>query len=167
MPTTRRSTGSTRGRTGPTKGQSTLSFSNKVTKSVPKDIKKATLSPSLDRVELPQHKKPVDEEKVEEVIVDEPISQEEVEEEQPAEPQVEQVPEKPEAEVRAESISDSQINKYWKAVEKQRTAPRIHQEDLQQSEKILRYFDVSSQYGVSTGSCLHLDALGLGRLAGH
>lgn len=148
-PSTRRSTGSVRGRGAPAKGQSTLlSFSNRVTKSVPKDTKKAVLAPSVAKVEVPQETKQSRKKEVEEIAIDEPEAAE-PEEEEESEPVVEAVPEKPEAELRAEKISDAQINKYWRELESQRIAPRVHQEDLSLSEKVLRYFDVSSQYGVS------------------
>lgn len=142
MPTTRRSTG----RAGPTKGQSTISFHHKVTKATtPQDAKKAVLSaPAVAKVEAP-----VEERSVEEEIVAEPESASEDEEEEAD--VVEPVPQKSEAEAKAEKLSDAQINKYWKSVESERIAPRVHQKDLSTSEKVLRYFDVSSQYGVSTG----------------
>jgi DNA polymerase delta subunit 4 len=140
MPTTRRSTG----RAGPTKGQSTISFHHKVTKaSAPQDAKKAVLSaPAVAKVEAPAEEKPVEEEIV---ANSESASEDEQEEAEVVEP----VPEKSEAEVKAEKLSDAQINKYWKSVENERIAPRVHQKDLSTSEKVLRYFDVSSQYGVS------------------
>ena len=145
MPTTRRSAGSVRGRTGPTKGQSTISFSNKVTKSVTNDTKKAVVAPAVAKVESaeePSHAK-VDE--VEDDVVAEPEDEPEPEV-QPEE--IEQEPEKTEAELEAEKITDAHITKYWKGIEKERIAPRVHQRDLDVSEKVLRYFDVSSQYGV-------------------
>jgi DNA polymerase delta subunit 4 len=49
----------------------------------------------------------------------------------------------------ARRISDAAIKKYWAAKEKQRTAPRVHQQDLSLHEKILREFDMSAHYGVS------------------
>ena len=52
-------------------------------------------------------------------------------------------------ELDAEKVSAVQINKYWKAREAERLAARVHQEDLSVEEKILRLFDMSSQYGVS------------------
>lgn len=77
-------------------------------------------------------------------------------------------------EVKAERVPHSQVLKYWRAKEAERLAPRgelllslptlvrwrgwllnntnlcvVHQEDLTTEEKILRYFDMSSQYGVS------------------
>lgn len=135
MPTTRRSTGNT----GPTKGQSTISFANRVTKSIPKDTtKKAVISDTPKKVDIPE--RPAKEPEVVEI---EP----EVEVEEPQEEKA--VPEKTEAELKAEKVTDAQIKKYWKAIESERRAPRVHQQDLSQSEKILRYFDVSSQYGVS------------------
>lgn len=52
---------------------------------------------------------------------------------------------------RARRITDAAIKKYWSAKEKQRLAPRVHQDDLSLHEKVLREFDMSAQYGVSTG----------------
>jgi DNA polymerase delta subunit 4 len=49
----------------------------------------------------------------------------------------------------ARAISDAAIKKYWVAKEKERTAPRAHQEDLSLHEKVFREFDMSAQYGVS------------------
>lgn len=143
MPTTRRSTG----RTGPTKGQSTISFANRVTKAIPQDTKKAILSEPVKKIDTPQ--RPAKEAKAEEIVTVEP--EEESEEEVVEEEVVEEVavPEKTESELEAEKISDAQINKYWKGIEKERIAPRVHQKDLSVGEKVLRYFDVSSQYGVS------------------
>ncbi|KND94394.1 DNA polymerase delta subunit 4 [Tolypocladium ophioglossoides CBS 100239] len=146
MPTTRRSTGGTRARPGPGKGQSTISFSNKVTKSVPKDTKKAVISsPAVAKIVDPEGAIPAKDE-VEDIIVNELDTREDEE----AKPQV-AVHEKTDAEAKAEKINDAQINKYWKSVESQRKAPRVHQEDLEVSEKVLRYFDVSSQYGPCIG----------------
>ncbi len=59
------------------------------------------------------------------------------------------VREKSKAEVAAEKLTDAQINKYWCGIEAQRGAKRVHQEELSTDERVLRYFDVSSQYGVS------------------
>jgi DNA polymerase delta subunit 4 len=148
MPTPRRSTGGARGQTGPSKGQSTISFAHRVTKSVPKDTKKDILSPSEAKVDIPAEVKPAKEE-VEEPKLEEPEEEEEEEEEETSlvDPET-HAPEKSEAELKAEKISDAQINKYWKAIEKERVAPRVHQQDLTVSEKVLRYFDVNSRFGV-------------------
>ncbi|KFZ12497.1 hypothetical protein V501_04209 [Pseudogymnoascus sp. VKM F-4519 (FW-2642)] len=51
----------------------------------------------------------------------------------------------------AEKVPHSQVLKYWKAREADRLAPRVHQEGLSTEEKILRYFDMSSQYGPCVG----------------
>lgn len=137
MPTTRRSTGNARPQ-GPSKGQSTLSFHNKVTKNITHDAKKASVvSPSVTKVAPPTPEK--DEPTRDEV---ENIEPEESEEEEPE-------PEKSEVEIKAEKVSQAQIGKYWKGIEKERAASRVHQQGLSDHEKILRYFDVSSQYGVS------------------
>lgn len=148
MPTTRRSTGGARARPGPARGQSTISFSHKVSKPVPKDLKKAAvLSSAVERAGQAQKKE--EEEEEEEAQVDEiQVGEPEAEEQDVKK----QVPEKSEAVIRAENISDAQINKYWKSVEAERIAPRVHQKDVSLAEKVLRYFDVSSQYGVSGSS---------------
>ncbi|KAH8706519.1 DNA polymerase delta, subunit 4-domain-containing protein [Ilyonectria robusta] len=153
MPTTRRSIGGARG--VPAKGQSTLlSFSNKVTKSVPKDTKKAIISPAVANVEVPE---PTKEDELATAIIDEPETKETEEqdvgdeEEDEAVPEIEAAPEKSEVEVRAEQITDAQIKKYWKSIEGQWSSPRVHQEGLSLQEKVLRYFDVSSQYGPCIG----------------
>ena len=52
-------------------------------------------------------------------------------------------------EEKAKKIPETQIRKYWKGKEDERIAPRVHQQGLSVNEKILRHFDLSSQYGVS------------------
>ncbi|OAP62696.1 hypothetical protein AYL99_01923 [Fonsecaea erecta] len=54
-------------------------------------------------------------------------------------------------ELAAEKITDVQLRKYWQAEEDSRLAPRVHQSDLSLHEKILRHFDLSSQYGPCIG----------------
>jgi DNA polymerase delta subunit 4 len=49
----------------------------------------------------------------------------------------------------AKQITETAIKKYWATKERQRLAPRVHQQDLSVHQKILREFDVSGQYGVS------------------
>lgn len=151
MPTTRRSTGGARARPGPTKGQSTISFSNRVTKAVPKEIKNSIVVPTVQKVDVTASK---DEPEAEDVLP-EPDTVEEPEEDDDDEDEVAEevaVPEKSDAELQAEKMSDSQIGKYWRAIEAERIAPRVHQEDLSLNEKVLRYFDVSSQYGPCIGT---------------
>lgn len=122
---------------------------------MPKDLKKAvTDTPAIAKTTIPERPaskgavtKEEEEEKVVDVVADEPEVHEESEAE--VEPVTEKASEKTEAELKAEKITDAQIKSYWKAIEKVRKAPRVHQEDLDLGEKVLRYFDVSSQYGVS------------------
>ncbi|KAF5018033.1 hypothetical protein F66182_10007 [Fusarium sp. NRRL 66182] len=154
MPTTRRSAGSARSRGPAAKGQSTLSFSNKVTKPVPKNAKKSAISASVTKIGPSQHAK---QSEAEDIVVDkteiaapEPIEVEE-EEEQAVEPELAPEPDKFELELRAEKITDAQIKKYWKSIENEWTTPRLHQQGVSLSEKVLRYFDVSSQYGPCIG----------------
>ncbi|KAF3400798.1 DNA polymerase delta subunit 4 [Talaromyces pinophilus] len=52
---------------------------------------------------------------------------------------------------RALKISEAQIKKYWSEEERSRKAPRVHQNGLDIDEKILRHFDLSSQYGPCVG----------------
>ncbi|KAL7927822.1 DNA polymerase delta, subunit 4 domain-containing protein [Trichoderma austrokoningii] len=157
MPTTRRSAASARGRPGPAKGQSTISFSGKVTKAVPKDLKKAVVdAPTIARTVIPERPAVKDEaHKEEEQAVDVTTEEAEVvepEQEEEVEEIVAQIPEKSESELKAEEITDTQIKSYWKGIEKQRKAPRVHQQDLDLGEKVLRYFDMNSQYGPCIGT---------------
>jgi DNA polymerase delta subunit 4 len=56
--------------------------------------------------------------------------------------------EKTEDEKKAEKVTNAQIRKYWRERENERTAARVHQEELSVEEKVLRLFDMSSQFGV-------------------
>ncbi|KAK9802190.1 putative DNA polymerase delta subunit 4 [Seiridium cardinale] len=138
MPVTRRSSGGPRSSQASSR-QSTLSFNHRVTKSVPKSAKKEISSTTPVKAS-PLSKQLFAEEDVE---VDEPKVE-------PTSPEIEEPEEeKSAAELRAAKISDRQITSYWNKLEKERLAKRVHQEDLTLSEKVLRYFDVSSQYGKS------------------
>ncbi|RYP53181.1 hypothetical protein DL768_001774 [Monosporascus sp. mg162] len=141
MPTTRRSS-------RPAGRQSTLSFNHRVTKaSVPKSAKsgaKGLVSTTPTKQSpLGKHVSTADLESGPEPEV------KEEEEVKAAVPEPE--PEKSEAELRAQKITDTQIEQYWRALERERNAPRVHQEDLSLAEKVLRYWDVSSQYGPCVG----------------
>jgi DNA polymerase delta subunit 4 len=57
-------------------------------------------------------------------------------------------PEPTPEELRAASITDAQIARYWRAREAERRTPRVHQEGVSVEERILRLFDMSSQFGV-------------------
>lgn len=150
MPTTRRSAART---SGPAKGQSTLTFHGKVTKNIVKDLKEPIAKPAVaDAVEVKPKEEPAEDDVKADVTLDTPDVKDEKDEEPDSdeeEPEVEAAPERPEAEIKAEKVTKPQIEKYWKGIENQRIAPRIHQQDLDLNEKVLRYFDVSSQYGVS------------------
>ncbi|KAF3765686.1 hypothetical protein M406DRAFT_339072 [Cryphonectria parasitica EP155] len=145
MPATRRST-----RSAAAKGhgkQSTLSFNNKVTKTgaaktSAKEAAAAAALPSggLSKKVIIEPVTEGEEEEALEVLPEEKAHEEAVAKE-----------EKPEVEARAEKVSNRQIKKYWEGVEDARIAKRVHQEDLSLSEKVLRYFDISSQYGPCTG----------------
>jgi DNA polymerase delta subunit 4 len=52
-------------------------------------------------------------------------------------------------EARARKMSEAQIKKFWREQESLRLVPRVHQEDLDVHERVLRLWDVSGQYGVS------------------
>jgi DNA polymerase delta subunit 4 len=120
-------------------------------------VKKAAVSepsaPKKAEVRTPSKEEEEEEEEVEQTPV------EEGEEETPKEGEhvVEQVsaaPEPAEAEsdefeALAEKMTEAEIKKYWSGIMSARLAMPVHQEDLTVHEKILRYFDVSSQYGVS------------------
>lgn len=98
--------------------------------------KKVAISRAVTKVESPPA-----EVQVNDVVI------RDVETNEPREERIE-APEKAEIESEAESITSAQIGKFWTSIEKQRIAPRVHQQGLDSSEKVLRYFDVSSQYGV-------------------
>ncbi|PVH88729.1 hypothetical protein DL98DRAFT_555705 [Cadophora sp. DSE1049] len=53
--------------------------------------------------------------------------------------------------IKAEKVTDAQIKKYWREREGERRTKRVHQEELGVEEKILRLFDMSSQYGPAIG----------------
>ncbi|KAI0518156.1 DNA polymerase delta, subunit 4-domain-containing protein [Xylaria bambusicola] len=140
MPATRRSTGGGR----PTGKQATLSFNHRVTKSVPKSAK--NLSSAHAQSPLAKHVI-----NVEPDVKDEVDAEEKAEVEEPKQVEVAPEREKTEAELRADEISDRQISQYWRDIENERRTKRLHQEDLSLAEKILRYWDVSSQYGPCVG----------------
>ncbi|KAG9230384.1 putative DNA polymerase delta subunit 4 [Amylocarpus encephaloides] len=53
---------------------------------------------------------------------------------------------------KARRVTDAQVQAYWRAREDDRLAPRVHQGDLRVEEKILRLWDMSSQYGPCIGT---------------
>jgi DNA polymerase delta subunit 4 len=93
-------------------------------------------------------------------VIDEPTTADAVIEEQ-ADTELAEIKPRPsndsdEFESRAIKVSNAQIKKYWQAKEAERKSPRVHQQGLDVTEKILREFDMSGQYGVSFE---HLSAL--------
>ncbi|KUJ23133.1 uncharacterized protein LY89DRAFT_679938 [Mollisia scopiformis] len=54
-------------------------------------------------------------------------------------------------EVRARKVSDAQIKRYWREREAERKSRRVHQEELSVEEKVLRLWDMSSQFGPAIG----------------
>ncbi|KAL8657868.1 MAG: hypothetical protein Q9226_001501 [Calogaya cf. arnoldii] len=54
-------------------------------------------------------------------------------------------------EEKAKRVTDTAVKRYWREREGERKAPRVHQKDLSLHEKILRHFDLSSQYGPCVG----------------
>ena len=89
------------------------------------------------------------------------------------EPEVEAVPAQVEAEaevseeeedvdedeIDARKITQKEINAYWVAKEKASKAPTYHHKDLSVREKILREFDMNSQYGVRYSLLLWLSRI--------
>lgn len=160
MVTTRKSA-TRRSPAGPGK-QSTLSFSHKVTKSVPQPAKDAVLSSSVTKPVQPSEKaepSPLKDEVKDEVgdeakaVPDDAAPElesgkQDADADDDAKVETEVVPEKSELELKAEKISNAAIERYWRGVDSQRTIKQVHQEGLATGERLLRYFDVSSQYGV-------------------
>ncbi|KAL8707637.1 MAG: hypothetical protein Q9220_007375 [cf. Caloplaca sp. 1 TL-2023] len=56
-----------------------------------------------------------------------------------------------ENEEKAGKVSEAAVKRYWREKEMERKAPRVHQQTLSLHEKILRHFDLSSQYGPCVG----------------
>ncbi|KAL1840536.1 hypothetical protein VTJ49DRAFT_357 [Mycothermus thermophilus] len=172
VPSTRRST---RSSAGPVAGgkQTTLSFKHKVTKPVHhvgKEEKAAAeyKSPARAKEYIPDEepatkrkRKSKDEEEEHEDEVEEEVKEEEAEEEEEEEEEEDNdvpvvKPQTPfdEAEARAAKLNDRAITQYWKDIEASRRAKEVHKrntEGLSTAEKVLRYFDVSSQYGPCVG----------------
>lgn len=170
MPPSRRKTSSTAAR-----AQQTLAFgphSNKVTKPSLPAAAAGKKTPSLT---------PTDSERLQKAVVDisttGPEEEEEVDE-YPPRPE-EQLTESPRAltlrgqgaaakaaedvksavEEKGVKVSEAQVKRYWKSKEEERIAPRVHQRGLNVNEKILRHFDLSSQYGVSQQPSPHSPTL--------
>lgn len=169
MPTKRRSGGAT----ASSKAQSTLAFhaakQNRVTKpgsglsglkgsSPSAKGKSRTASPAPPVDEVPASAQSLEEDEEEGAELEGSEEEEEAEEEavvQPLPPAPAPKPKVAEEDERARALSQANIKAYWDGKEKQRTAPRLHQQELSLHEKILREFDISGQYGVSFSLLLH------------
>lgn len=159
MPTTRSSRSSTGA--GPGK-QSTLSFKHKVTKAI-KTGKEGYKSPSRAKEYIPEPtpepvtttnkakatKTPSPEE-------ESPASTDDEQLETKVQPPAAAAQDKPAGpEAQAAEVTDRAIERYWSGIESSRDARAVHKkhaEGLSTGEKVLRYFDVSSQYGVRNQS---------------
>ena len=147
MPTTRRSTRS-----------STLSFKHKVTKAI-QTGKEGYKSPARAKEYIPEPTpepsskatKPSSSEDDEDQLHTPAASDDEHEPEQAAQTAVADNNTKSDEETKAAKITDRAIERYWAGIEASRSAKEVHKkhgEGLTTGEKVLRYFDVSSQYGV-------------------
>ena len=158
MPTTRRST---RSSTGTAAGkQQTLSFKHKVTKAI-KTGKEGYRSPARAKEYIPE---PSPEPATTPTKIRKTRDHDDIDsqpapttppttDEQPTAAAAAAAAEQPQtdAELAASQITDKAIEKYWRGIEASRTAQAVHKkhgEGLATGEKVLRYFDVSSQYGV-------------------
>lgn len=151
MPPARRSR--TSSGPAPKGSQQTLSFGNKVTKPVPlpKDLDKASAPSPLSKTVPIESESEVVELDTGRVSSDAAVAQQaraELEEEG-----------KSAEELRAEKVTDAQIKRYWRERENERRTKRVHQEGLGVEEKILRLFDMSSQFGVSLALKLAVPSL--------
>lgn len=136
--------------------QATLSFNHRVTKaSVPKQsAKEAVLLKKVDS-EVKSDKAEKIEKAIEKEI--EQVKIEAAKEEEKAE-EVEEITAPAPApvirspfEIEADVISDAQIRQYWRSIEAQSRSRPVHQEGMGLGEKVLRHFDVSSQFGPCVG----------------
>lgn len=152
MPATRRKSGAPTGASSQSSQQSTLSFNNKpsrITKAntvVPS--KKSKLSePASNAITSISTPEPEEVIETSDVII----------QPSPAKPSTPKRKTKRKSDAldpvreKAAKVSDAQIRKYWKAEEDARLAPRVHQQSVPLHEKILRHFDLSSQYGPCIG----------------
>lgn len=169
MPPKRKSTGTPRTASSQ-RQQSTLSFggkNSKVTKTASPRSTKATkkdpalfddveIKPNVEQADIEQSEKPI------EVEADDPLEPTPVKTEDilggRAEESTSGATDGPDNSgwlsdeaSQARKIPQTQINRYWRAKEQERKAPRVHQQDLSVSEKILREWDMSNQYGPAIG----------------
>ncbi|KAI2631645.1 hypothetical protein GGS21DRAFT_153806 [Xylaria nigripes] len=129
----------------PSRGnQATLTFNHRVTKPVPKSTKGVPTAPA----NLSQLAKEITHG---ESAAKKKLDNDVIEADEERQPLVAPERKKSEAELRADKVTSREISLYWREIEKGRRARAIHQEKLSLGEKILRYWDVSLQYGPSIG----------------
>ncbi|MCJ1435258.1 hypothetical protein MMC27_004630 [Xylographa pallens] len=149
MPATRRKSGNT---TSAARSQQPLSFnarSNKITKpsvsAASKNLDKANTKQLAEAAEIASPSPAAEE-------VDIQIKEQPTTAELAIRSQVEaEKKERSDAEAKATKITDAQVKRYWKKKEEERKAPRVHQQGLSVEEKVLREFDLSSQFGPCVG----------------
>ncbi|KAF7585999.1 hypothetical protein BBP40_009736 [Aspergillus hancockii] len=146
MPPTRRRGGSTAARAN----QATLSFGSKSRVTKPSTSTRSQKTKDLEPITASIPEKTVEPEKA-------PVTPTE-----PSRPHVAElaVRQQAQAEVqqplseedeRALNITEKDLQQYWRKEEGKRRGPRVHQEDLTMHERILRHFDLSSQFGPCIG----------------
>ncbi|RAL01278.1 putative DNA polymerase delta subunit 4 [Aspergillus ibericus CBS 121593] len=154
MPPTRRRGGNT---AATSSNQATLSFGSKsrVTKPSAAPSTRSQKAKDLDSIDAALSKEPsVDDVSEPEQVLVTPT--------EPSQPHVAELVVRKQAreeiqqplsseDERAGKITERQLQQYWKKEEAKRRGPRVHQEDLTLREKILRHFDLSSQYGPCIG----------------
>ncbi|MCJ1327089.1 hypothetical protein MMC10_003755 [Thelotrema lepadinum] len=144
------------------KKQAPLSFQNKITKPTPtsalgKAAKKDAADAAAKAAKLEESLSEVADVSVSgsaEGSIIEPVEAEEVEAKEREQELAIRQPQKvvvDESEEKAKKTSDAQVRRYWKGVDEMRKAPRVHQQSLSVNDKILRHFDMSSQFGPSIG----------------
>ncbi|KAI9039576.1 putative DNA polymerase delta subunit 4 [Aspergillus affinis] len=148
MPPARRRGGNT---VAQRSGQSTLSFGSKSRVTKPSATTPSQKSKGLDALTILPGKPSHD-----------AISEPEESPATPSEPHVAEIAVKDQAqteiqqplteeEEKALKVTEQDLRQYWKKEEAKRRAPRVHQGELSLHEKILRLFDLSSQFGPCIG----------------
>ncbi|KAK1147754.1 hypothetical protein N8T08_000267 [Aspergillus melleus] len=149
MPPARRRGGNTAAQRS---GQSTLSFGSKSRVTKPSATTPSQKSKDLDALTILPGKPSHD-----------AISEPEESPATPSEPHVAEIAVKDQAqteiqqplteeeEKKALQVTEQDLRQYWKREEAKRRAPRVHQGELSLHEKILRLFDLSSQFGPCIG----------------
>ncbi|EKV15806.1 DNA polymerase delta subunit 4, putative [Penicillium digitatum PHI26] len=129
-------------------GQSTLSFGGRVTKPVTTPSHKAKaldLTPVLPdkSVSVPPEPQQLS------VTPNEPSKPHVAELAVRRQASIEHQAPRSEEDKRALKVNKQDIWRYWQVQEQIRKAPRAHQQGMDIEEKILRHFDLSSQYGLN------------------